>query len=303
MQHAASENKPSIDAHLLFARMIHVYQRADIKAQGGIIDISDEGSRRTATVDAADRVLCFEDFREASNLSLFANKRAAFKWYCRMRLRLTCSACCALFELVRVQLEEAGIAHIRFADGTLVETRSLRCECIPMDTPETVHCFRFRYRSGMAKNCDKVECGEHNILLSMDEAYFVDMTTGQFDGSMRVDLGETPEEILHHPRRFEVYPAQAVPLILAEEQLSYKDHARPEKDPFVYANTVVHEALEQGWKGMCANCLGFSSSLRYCGKCGCVQYCGEECQKMHWGKGGHGAICGVAITDEGWTVI
>jgi TPR repeat protein len=45
---------------------------------------------------------------------------------------------------------------------------------------------------------------------------------------------------------------------------------------------------------VCAHCkkAGELDTLKRCGRCRRVCYCSVECQKLHWGKGGHKKVCG-----------
>ena len=36
---------------------------------------------------------------------------------------------------------------------------------------------------------------------------------------------------------------------------------------------------------------GGVAKLKACGRCMSVRYCSQECQKKHWGEGGHKAAC------------
>ena len=36
---------------------------------------------------------------------------------------------------------------------------------------------------------------------------------------------------------------------------------------------------------------GGAAKLKACGRCRSVRYCSQECQKKHWGEGGHKAAC------------
>jgi hypothetical protein len=40
----------------------------------------------------------------------------------------------------------------------------------------------------------------------------------------------------------------------------------------------------------CGHC-GKLGATKHCGRCNGVRYCGIECQKLHWGKGGHKKAC------------
>ena len=60
---------------------------------------------------------------------------------------------------------------------------------------------------------------------------------------------------------------------------------------------------EKQRKNVCSNCGKMNVQLQVCSLCHSVQYCGRECQVIHWKKGGHKKECNQLTSEKDETVV
>ena len=140
----------------------------------------------------------------------------------------------------------------------------------------------------------------HNVLLSKKTGAIIDLTGGQFTGTMQPatynDLrsfkAALPGRVLH----FRECPESEVQEQIERDTSTARTY-RP-FDPKDWAPHVVENSLsglDDGtcWETVCRGCLGMpkdKGTLKRCMRCKLVLYCCKECQSHDWKRNRH--ACG-----------
>jgi len=131
-----------------------------------------------------------------------------------------------------------------------------------------------------------VHCS-HNVLKCRESGVIVDITLGQFLGTMKpyifksVDeyFSQIPGQVLY----FEKTNEMAIDEQVSRDNDEGQSKRSPDEKPANFTKRVFRSC--QGEKTYCWNCRGVASlgsSLKRCTKCQQAMYCSRQCQALHW---------------------
>jgi len=146
---------------------------------------------------------------------------------------------------------------------------------------------RFGLISQLAEMVGTDDDCSHNFLKCKISGIIVDLSLGQFTGtmtplvfgSMEEYLPAIPGDVLH----VEACPQNVVDEQLKLDSASWKREASPGSVPSAFAKRVVRCAFNGEQHPHCFHCFGTASpALKRCTRCGVALYCSKHCQILHW---------------------
>ncbi|KAJ1415475.1 hypothetical protein B484DRAFT_434729 [Ochromonadaceae sp. CCMP2298] len=277
----------------LVAHMQSVFQHVDTKVKGTVASetVSDEGSSLRIDVIEGYPPTCpktFQAFVEAQKTSMSTSRLA--QWYTRYKLYWSCSSlCCNFVRYLVPELERIGVSQLCSSAGTLL-LRDLAVYNIvyaALRAPAT-HTITSVYPKhptcgvSLPDREDIIECSRngisvHNILVCTASGVVVDLSGGQFTGSM--------EQPCAYPDLAAYFASGTLPGKKLEVRRwggEVNDQVRRDVDMGSAFATRVAASYTNGWAGLCRECHGVPERLLKCGRCGEVTYCGKLCQERHW---------------------
>ena len=236
----------------------------------------------------------FADFLFSASI----REKEAYPWYCRSRIRYSCSNLTTVFLYYVVPQLKSDYGIVELWSSTLKRN-------IPLDNLEiqTVlffcnkqHAFNLE-RPIMPAHIDVVEAlsghpphCNHNALKCRDTGVIIDLSLGQFTGCMlpMVFANEDEFEAAVPGEVVQIFPCPQKDI---DEQIKRDNsafRARISSDclPAKFTKRVFRSWSEN--KLFCGHCLGIASArctMKRCSRCHEVTYCSKSCQSMHWKKG------------------
>ena len=220
---------------------------------------------------------------------------AAFAWWARSRIRYSCSTITATFVRYMVPyMKTIGLTEIRsLTTGCNIRMDDLEIYSLGF-TPNKTHAIALKYALDSLSRVDMVEAllpspephCSHNVLKCRESGVLVDITLGQFLGTMKpyifksVDdyFSQIPGQVLYFQKTDEMSIDEQV----IRDNAAYRSKISPDAKPANFTKRVFRSC--QGEKKYCWNCRGgasLGSSLKRCTKCQQAMYCSRQCQVLH----------------------
>lgn len=229
-----------------------------------------------------------------------------FRWYARSRLRYSCLTLVARMARFILPKLQKVLGRKEMHSTTLDRPISLLDD---LEIHEVLflsactHAFVLERAAGMFSTTEIVEVKhlgvcQHTVLMCRSTGAVVDLSIGQFIGSMSPRIFPSIDAFV------KVLPGQIVhtafPCSPESIQMQIdRDSTLPVPfRPSRFATRVLESVREN--KRYCAQCLGVASAGRFlstCSKCKTSFYCSKHCQVLHW-RGSHKSDCNQAISDS-----
>lgn len=241
----------------------------------------------------------FSDFMSSATTSGHAMEpHIAFPWWARSRLRYSCATIStALVRFIVPYMKKRGVDELR----SLTTGQDLRMGDLEIYTlgfiPNNTHALMLRDPINFSSKTEIVEslmpsmggpqhCS-HNVLKCRESGVIIDVTLGQFLGTMKpyifndVDqfFSQIPGEIVS----FCQTSTKAIDEQISRDNAEFRSMVSPDSKPARFT-TRVFVSYQEG-KEFCWSCKGkksIGSSLNKCSTCQKAVYCGTQCQRLHW---------------------
>lgn len=242
----------------------------------------------------------FSDFMSSATASGHAMEPCiAFPWWARSRLRYSCSTIAATFvRFIVPYMKKKGLYELR----SLTIGQDLRMDNLEIYTllfiPNKTHAIVLRMPLNFASKTEIVEalmpsmqgtpqCCSHNVLKCRESGVIIDVTLGQFLGTMKPYIfndndhffSQIPGDIVS----FRPTSAEAIDEQVTRDNAEFRSEVSPDSMPARFTKRVFVSYQEK--KEHCWNCRGsksIGSSLNKCSACQKAMYCGTKCQRLHW---------------------
>ena len=249
----------------------------------------------------------FSDFISSATASGQAMKPStAFAWWARSRLRYSCSTITATFVRYMVPyMKTIGLTEIRsLTTGCNIRMNDLEVYSLGL-IPTKSHAIVLKNALDSLSRVEIVEAllplspnrpqhCQHNVLKCRESGILIDITLGQFLGTMEpytfksVDeyFSQIPGQVLYFEKTHEISIDEQV----SRDNAEFRSMLSPDSKPANFTKRVFRSC--QGEKKYCWNCRGgasLGSSLKRCTKCQQAMYCSRQCQVLHWK--GHKQVC------------
>ena len=229
----------------------------------------------------------------------------ALAWWARSRLRYSCSTITTTFVRYMVPyMKTIGLTEIRsLTTGCNIRMDDLEVFSLGF-SPNESHAIVLK---NALDSLSKVEIVEnlltspnlpplchHNVLKCRESGILIDITLGQFLGTMEphtfksVDeyFSQIPGQVLYFEKTGEISIDEQV----SRDNAVFRSMLSPDSKPANFTKRVFRSCQEE--KTHCWNCRGcasLGSSLKRCTKCQHAMYCSRQCQVLHWKA--HKQVC------------
>ena len=246
---------------------------------------------------------CPQNFADFFATPCGMKSATAFAWWSRSRLRYSCSTNVATF--VRFIVPHMKRMHVE--ELTCLDGKSIRLEDLEIYSmtfvPRMRHALLLDY-DFMGTRTEIVEAVSeddplcsHNFLRCRKTGVIIDITIGQFLGTMKPYIFQDMEEL------FASIPGEGAKVAKTEKSAIDQQVARdnnnsagsfsPDAVPERFTKRVFRSIRTN--KEFCWNCKGVAtarSPLKKCLQCKEARYCCRDCQILHWKN--HKTYCALA---------
>ena len=239
----------------------------------------------------------FADFLRSAVESGYSIKpNITFAWWCRSRLRYSCSTIVAKFvRFIVPHMKEMRVEKLTFPDGKTIQLEDLEIFSLSFK-PRKTHSIVLNTLLG-----SRIEVVEavtpqppplpsvcsHNVLKCRKTGRIIDITLGQFLGTMKPYIFDSDEEFFSHVPGdvffFCKTAEEAIHQQVARDSSPHLARLSPDAMPVKFTKRVTRSCRAKN--EFCWNCKGVASvhsALKKCTNCKKATYCGRECQILHW---------------------
>ncbi|KAL7528214.1 hypothetical protein ACHAXR_002329, partial [Thalassiosira sp. AJA248-18] len=228
----------------------------------------------------------------------------AFPWYCRSRIRYSCSYLTTVFVYYVVPKLKSAHGIVELWSSTLKRMVSLS----DLEIQTILFFSEKQYSLKLVRPLmrDQVEVVEalsgypphcnHNALKCRKTGAVIDFSLGQYIGSMSPIVFDNEDAfaaaIPGEVGRIFPCPQKDIDEQIKRDNAAFKSRASPDSLSSAFTKRVLRSWGES--KQFCGHCLGTASAgsaMKRCSRCRTAAYCGKVCQTIHWKKG-HKLECG-----------
>ena len=224
----------------------------------------------------------------------------AFVWWCRSRLRYSCSTIVTTFTRFMVPyMKKRRMEELTYLAGRTIRMDDLEIFSL-LFKPRKSHALVLNTLLGSRTEIvEAVLPGSslcsHNMLRCRKTGIIIDITLGQFLGTMKPYIFQDEDQYFSHVpgeiARFYKTTESDINSQVTRDNAPFREVTSPDSKPGNFTKRVFRSC--QTNKEFCWNCKGISSvgsALKTCTKCKKATYCCRECQILHWKS--HKGVCG-----------